>query len=99
MRQFTILMLSLVLVVLGTEEVFTAEKPAKLIPLRIGVASRSATVMPLFVARERGFLREEGFDAEIILMKAAQTVQALLGGSVKFGTATGTAVSAAVTGA
>lgn len=55
--------------------------------------------MPVFVARERGFFREEGFDAEIILMKAAQTVQALLGGSVKFGAATGTAVSAAVNGA
>ena len=55
--------------------------------------------MPLFVARERGFLRDEGFDAEIIVMKAAQTVQALVGGSVEFGTATGTSVSAAVNGA
>lgn len=55
--------------------------------------------MPYFVARGRGFFREEGLEAEIILMKAIQTVQALLGGSIDFGTATGTAVSAAVNGA
>lgn len=55
--------------------------------------------MPFFVARERGFFREEGLEAEIILMKAIQTVQALLGGSIDFGTASGTAVSAAVNGA
>ena len=55
--------------------------------------------MPFFVARERGFFRDEGFETEIILMKAQQTVQALLGGSVEFGAATGTGVSAAVSGA
>jgi len=98
MGRITILLLSLILIPIDAERVFSAEKPGKLTPLRIGVASRSATVMPLFVARERGFFRDEGFEAEIIVMKAAQTVQALVGGSVEFGTATGTAVSAAVNG-
>lgn len=98
MGRITILLLSLILIPIDAEKVFSAEKPGKLTPLRIGVASRSATVMPLFVARERGFFRDEGFEAEIIVMKAAQTVQALVGGSVEFGTATGTAVSAAVNG-
>ena len=55
--------------------------------------------MPLFVAREKGFFREEGLDAQLILMKAEQTVQATIGGSIEFGSATGTAVSAAVNGA
>lgn len=99
MRRIAILLLSFAMVHVMTEGAFSAEKPGKLSPLRIAVAARSATVMPLFVARERGFFRDEGFEAEIILMKAAQTVQALLGGSVEFGTATGTAVSAAVNGA
>ncbi len=99
MSRITILLLSLILIRIDTEGVFSAEKSSKLMPLRIGVASRSATVMPIFVARERGFFRDEGFEAEIILMKAAQTVQAVVGGSVEFGTATGTAVSAAVNGA
>ena len=98
MGRITILLLSLILIPIDAEKVFSAEKPGKLTPLRIAVASRSATVMPLFVARERGFFRDEGFEAEIIVMKAAQTVQALVGGSVEFGTATGTAVSAAVNG-
>ena len=99
MSGITILLLSLILIPIDAEKVFSAEKPGRLTRLRIGVASRSATVMPLFVARERGFFRDEGFEAEIIVMKAAQTVQALVGGSVEFGTATGTAVSAAVNGA
>lgn len=55
--------------------------------------------MPYFVARERGFFREEGLEAELILMKAIQTIQALVAGGIDFGTATGTGVSAAVNGA
>ncbi|MBI2350138.1 MAG: ABC transporter substrate-binding protein [Deltaproteobacteria bacterium] len=98
MRRIAILLFSFILIHAPTHDALSAEKPGKLTPLRIAVASRSATVMPLFVARERGFFRAEGFEAEIIVMKAAQTVQALVGGSVDFGTATGTAVSAAVNG-
>lgn len=98
MRRTAILLFSFILIHAPTHDSLSAEKPGKLTPLRIAVASRSATVMPLFVARERGFFRAEGFEAEIIVMKAAQTVQALVGGSVDFGTATGTAVSAAVNG-
>lgn len=81
------------------ESAFSAERPGKLTPLRIAIVSRSTLDMPYFVARERGFFRAEGLEAELILMKAIQTVQALLGGSIDFGTATGTAVSAAVNGA
>lgn len=99
MRRAAVLLLSFTLISVVPRCLFSADKPGRLSPLRIAVASRSATVMPLFVARERGFFRDEGFEAEIILMKAAQTIQALLGNSVEFGTATGTAVSAAVNGA
>ena len=54
--------------------------------------------MPFLVARDRGFFREEGLDPEIVLMRSSLTVQALLAGGIDFGTATGTAVSAAVNG-
>jgi NitT/TauT family transport system substrate-binding protein len=80
-------------------ETFAAEKPGKPVPIRIGVVSRSTLDLPFWVARERGFFRDEGVDAEIILLRASMTVQAMLGGSIDFGTATGTAVSAAVNGA
>jgi len=76
-----------------------AEKAAKLIPARIAVVSRSTLDLPFWVAREQGFFREEGIDAEIILFRASLAVQAMIGGSVDFGTATATALSAAVNGA
>ncbi|MBI4526124.1 MAG: ABC transporter substrate-binding protein [Deltaproteobacteria bacterium] len=93
------LWLAVAIIPLMTARVFSAETAGKLTPVRIGFASRSIQDMPFFVAHERGFFREEGLQAEIILMKAIQTVQSLLSGSIDFGTATGTAVSAAVNGA
>jgi ABC-type nitrate/sulfonate/bicarbonate transport system substrate-binding protein len=78
---------------------FSAERPGKLIPVRMGIVSRSTLDMPFYVAQDRGFFREEGLEAEIVLMRANLTVQAILGGSIDFGTATGTAVTAVVNGA
>jgi len=78
---------------------FTAERSAKLLPVRIGVVSRSTLDMPYYVARDRGFFRDEGLDAEIVLVRSSLSVQALLGGSIDFATATGTAVNAVVSGA
>jgi NitT/TauT family transport system substrate-binding protein len=76
-----------------------AEKSGKLAPVRIAYVSRSILDMPYMIARDRGFFREEGLEVEFIFMKAIQTVQAMLAGGVDFGTATGTAISAAVNGA
>lgn len=78
---------------------WSAEKAAKLAPVRIAYVSRSTLDMPFIIARDRGFFREEGLETEFIFMKAIQTVQAMLAGGVDFGTATGTAISAAVNGA
>jgi NitT/TauT family transport system substrate-binding protein len=71
----------------------------KLTRVRMGLAARSTTSMPFFVAKERGFFREEGLDVELIVMQAIQTIQATLGNSTQFASATGSAVSAAVRGA
>jgi NitT/TauT family transport system substrate-binding protein len=65
----------------------------------MGLAARSTTSMPFFVAKERGFFREEGLDVELIVMQAIQTIQATMGKSLQFASATGSAVSAAVNGA
>src|SRR5947208_12381355 len=65
----------------------------------MGLAARSTTSMPFFVAKERGFFREEGLDVELIVMQAIQTIQATMGKSLQFASATGSAVSAAVRGA
>ena len=78
---------------------FSAENPDKVTRIRMGLAARSTTSMPFFVAKERGFFREEGLDVELIVMQAIQTIQATMGNSTQFASATGSAVSAAVSGA
>jgi NitT/TauT family transport system substrate-binding protein len=67
----------------------------KSLPVRIAVVSRGTLDLPFWVARERGYFRDEGIDAEIILFKAILAVQGMVGGRIDFGTATGTAVSGA----
>jgi NitT/TauT family transport system substrate-binding protein len=94
---FSLLILPALMTVPG-EIARAAEKSAKLATVRIGYVSRSILDMPYIIARDRGFFREEGLEPELIFMKAAQTVPAMLAGGVDFGTATGTAVAAAVSG-
>jgi ABC-type nitrate/sulfonate/bicarbonate transport system substrate-binding protein len=78
---------------------FAAEKSLKPLAVRIGIVSKSTLDLPFWVARERGFFRDEGLDAEIVLMRSNLTLQALAGGSIDFGTATGAAINAIVGGA
>lgn len=92
------LTIGIVLLLCSGENVFAADR-SDLTRIRIGLAARSTTSMPFFVARERGFFREEGLDVELIVMQAIQTIQATLGRSTQFASATGSAVSAAVNGA
>jgi ABC-type nitrate/sulfonate/bicarbonate transport system substrate-binding protein len=88
----------LLLLVAGFNVAPAAEKSAKLMPVRIGYVSRSTLDMPFIIARDRGLFREEGLEPELIFIKAPQTVPAMLAGGIDFGTATGTAVAAAVNG-
>jgi NitT/TauT family transport system substrate-binding protein len=98
--RFLILMTTVLLAALVRQQTTpAAEKSSKLTPVRIAYVSRSILDMPYIIARDRGFFREEGLEVEFIFMKAIQTVQAMLAGGVDFGTATGTAISAAVNGA
>ena len=80
------------------ETTWAAEKSAKLAAVRIGYVSRSILDMPFIIARDRGLFREEGLEPELIFIKAAQTIPAMLAGGIDLGTATGTAVAAAVSG-
>ncbi len=99
MNRIAALFLVSLVFISAAAKTFSADRPGKPAPLRIAIVSRSTLDMPYFVARERGFFREEGLEAEIILMKAIQTIQALVARGIDFGTATGTGVSAAVNGA
>jgi NitT/TauT family transport system substrate-binding protein len=100
MIRMTLRLLTIVALLAGANEhAWCAEKSTKLAPVRIAYVSRSTLDMPYVIARDRGFFREEGLEVEFVFMKAIQTVQAMLAGGVDFGTATGTAISAAVNGA
>src|SRR5258705_2678604 len=102
MKYQTRFLLSLLIVLAALashyDNLWSAEKSAKLAPVRIGYVSRSILDMPFMIARDRGYFREEGLEPELIFMKAAQTIPAMLAGGTDFGTATGTGVAAAVSG-
>src|SRR6266481_1159068 len=98
-RHFATLLIAIGLWLCGAENTLSADGSDKLIRVRMGLAARSTTSMPFFVAKERGFFREEGLDVELIVMQAIQTIQATMGNSTQFASATGSAVSAAVSGA
>jgi NitT/TauT family transport system substrate-binding protein len=90
---------ALVLALCSAQKAIAADGSDKLTVVRMGLAARSTTSMPYFVAKERGFFREDGLDVELIVMQAIQTIQATLGNSTQFASATGSAVAAAVRGA
>jgi NitT/TauT family transport system substrate-binding protein len=98
-RLAIVLLVSSVAVQIAPAGLLAADSSDKLTRVRMGLAARSTTSMPFFVAKERGFFREEGLDVELIVMQAIQTIQATLGNSTQFASATGSAVSAAVRGA
>ena len=91
--------ITLVLAQVPISVAFCAERPDKLTTVRIALAARSTTTMPFFVRASAVFFAKKGLEAELILMQAIQTIQATLGKSTHFASATGSAVSAAVRGA
>src|SRR4249920_1948254 len=66
--------------------------------IRFSVAAPSIAEMPFRIAQIKGFYREEGLDVEVIFIRGAVGMQALLGGSVDFTSASGSTIAAAVRG-
>jgi NitT/TauT family transport system substrate-binding protein len=53
--------------------------------IRIGSAGLSGELLPLWIAQDRGLFKKHGLDTEVITIQGGPlTVQALLGGSVRF---------------
>jgi ABC-type nitrate/sulfonate/bicarbonate transport system substrate-binding protein len=67
--------------------------------VRIAVVSKSVLDLPFWVARERKFFFDEGLEVEIVFMRSNLTLQAMAANSIDFGTATGGAINAIVSGA
>ncbi len=71
---------------------------AQLKKVRFSTTGISISELPFKVAELRGFWREEGLDVEAILIRGAVGMQALLGGSVDYTSASGSTIAAAVRG-
>jgi NitT/TauT family transport system substrate-binding protein len=66
--------------------------------VRFSVAAPSIAEMPFRIAQTKSFYRDEGLDVEVIFIRGAVGMQALLGGSVDFSSASGSTIAAAVRG-
>ncbi|MSP37194.1 MAG: ABC transporter substrate-binding protein [Deltaproteobacteria bacterium] len=71
---------------------------AQLKKVRFSVSAASIAELPFRIAHVKGFYREEGLDVEVIFIRGAVGMQALLGGSVDFTSASGSTIAAAVRG-
>jgi NitT/TauT family transport system substrate-binding protein len=71
---------------------------AQLRKVRFSTTGISISELPFKVAQLKGFYREEGLDVETILIRGAVGMQALLGGSVDYTSASGSTIAAAVRG-
>lgn len=76
-----------------------AQSPgASLKKIKFAIPVVGASVMPEVLAKELGYYRQEGFDTEIILMRAGLTIQALVADSVDYTGTPGGTIAAAVQG-
>ena len=71
---------------------------AQLKKIRFSVSAASIAELPFRMALLKGFYREEGLEVEVIFIRGAVGMQALLGGSVDFTSASGSTIAAAVRG-
>ncbi len=66
--------------------------------IRIGLPDLSTTFMPLPLAQKRGFLQQEGLQAESIRIRGGVASAALVGGEIDYWTGLGGTVAAAIQG-
>jgi ABC-type nitrate/sulfonate/bicarbonate transport system substrate-binding protein len=66
--------------------------------VKVGIPSLTVTMLPLTVARERGYFQQEGLNVELVLMPAALNIKVLLAGEISYASTVGSAVVAAVRG-
>jgi NitT/TauT family transport system substrate-binding protein len=87
-----ILAVAVILLTLSTP-VAAAEK------IRMSVAgSYNMIFLPAGIAQHKGFFKDEGLDAEIVVMGAGPSIAALSNGDIDFSLLTGTVIRAAVRG-
>ncbi|MGH7872270.1 MAG: ABC transporter substrate-binding protein [Candidatus Binatia bacterium] len=69
----------------------SAEAPA-LRKVNVTIPALTESSIAFFLAKEKRYWRDEGLDVELILARAAPSIQAVIAGNVEFGTAGGSAL-------
>jgi NitT/TauT family transport system substrate-binding protein len=83
----------LIAIFIGSGDAHAAEK------IRISVSGGYNMIfLPAGVAQHRGFFKDEGLDADIIVMGATPSIAALTNGDIDFTLLTGTVIRAAIRG-
>ena len=93
MRITAVPVLGILIILIGV-----SSASAQLKKVRFSTTGISISELPFKVAQLRGFYREEGLEVETILIRGAVGMQALLGGSVDYTSASGSTIAAAVRG-
>ncbi len=66
--------------------------------LLVSAPSKSLTWFPAMLAKERGFLKDEGLDVDFVIMNPRLALQAVVSGDVAYTTALGSTIRAAFRG-
>ena len=88
---------ALLLLVTALSPSFAAERPLE--KIRIAVSSKSLGFLDTWAAKERGFFRKHGLDAEIIAMRPPLTIGALQAGEIDYAIGASTISRGAISGA
>ena len=79
--------------------VLFSSTPARAKPIRIAIPGYNITQIAFFIARERGFFKEEGLDVELIQMTGTLANLALMSGELPFTSVPTAAMTANLRGA
>ena len=60
--------------------------------VNVTIPALTESSVAFYLAKENGYWRQEGLDVELILARAAPSIQAVIAGNVEFGTAGGSAL-------
>lgn len=83
--------LAIVLLCSSTPMLWAQTRPEKIV---FSIPSRSIAAIDLYVAKERGFFRDEGLDVDIVQIRGNVAVAAALSGQVQATNGVGTVIRA-----
>jgi ABC-type nitrate/sulfonate/bicarbonate transport system substrate-binding protein len=82
-------------VFLATQSAYAAAAPTK---VTIHVPSKSLSIMPYYLGKDKGFLAAEGIEPQLVMMAPPTAIAAMVAGELDFSSTTGAATSAIMRG-